>query len=106
MQTLARVHQRDDTPKPYWMGNMRTLRSATALLVAELLVSPGWLSASSHREAPITALDHKADITDLYAFVSYGQNQAPNTPPSSVTIIMCVDPLLEPANAPTFFPFD
>ena len=23
--------------------------------------------AASHREAPITALDHKADITDIYA---------------------------------------
>jgi hypothetical protein len=62
--------------------------------------------ASNHREAPITALDHKADITDLYAFVSYNANQAPNTPPSRVTFILCVDPLLEPANGPTFFPFD
>ncbi len=62
--------------------------------------------AANHREAPITAFDHKADITDVFAFVSYGPNQAPNTPPSKVTLIMCVDPLLEPANGPNWFPFD
>ena len=28
------------------------------------------LKASNHREAPITALDQKADITDLYAFMA------------------------------------
>ena len=60
--------------------------------------------ASNHREAPITALDHKADITDLYAFRSYdGTSQVPST---NVTLILCVDPLLEPANGPTTFPFD
>lgn len=64
------------------------------------------LSAANHREAPITALDHKADITDFYAFVSYGPNQQANTTPSKVTFIMNVDPLLEPANGPTYFPFD
>jgi len=61
------------------------------------------LAASSHREAPITALDHKADITDVYAFRSYGEG-AGATP--TVTLIMCVDPLLEPGNGPTWFPFD
>jgi len=55
--------------------------------------------AASHREAPLTALDHKADITDFYAFVSYDD-------PSKVTLIMDVDPLLEPANGPNYFPFD
>lgn len=65
-------------------------------------------SASNHREAPITALDHKADITDLYAFVSYGApgGQTLGAPPERVTILLCVDPLLEPANGPTLFPFD
>ena len=56
--------------------------------------------ASSHREAPIVALDHKADITDIYAFRSSGGGVP------KVTLIMCVDPLLEPANGPTWFPFD
>jgi len=75
------------------------------LLVAAIVVPPG-LIASNHREAPITALDHKADITDVYAFVSYGANQAVKTAPSKVTLILCVDPFLEPANGPTWFPFD
>jgi hypothetical protein len=58
--------------------------------------------AANHREAPITALDHKADITDVYAFRSYGGANAG----SHVTMIMGVDPLLEPANGPNYFPFD
>jgi hypothetical protein len=74
-------------------------------LTASLLSSQSGFP-SNHREAPITALDHKADITDVYAFVSYGQNQAPGTPPRKVTLILGVDPLLEPANGPTLFPFD
>ena len=58
--------------------------------------------SANHREAPITALDHKADITDVYAFRSYGTADA--TP--KVTLIMGVDPLLDPANGPNWFPFD
>lgn len=54
---------------------------------------------ANHREAPITALDHKADIADFFAFVSYDD-------PSKVTLILDVDPLLEPSNGPTQFPFD
>jgi hypothetical protein len=62
---------------------------------------PAGVFAANHREAPITALDHKADITDVYAFRSYGPGSEPR-----VTLIMGVDPLLEPANGPTLFPFD
>ena len=58
--------------------------------------------AANHREAPITALDHKADITDVFAFRSYGGVHAD----THVTLIMGVDPLLEPANGPNWFPFD
>jgi hypothetical protein len=58
--------------------------------------------AANHREAPITALDHKADITDVYAFVSYGGPGAG----THATLIMGVDPFLEPANGPNWFPFD
>lgn len=57
--------------------------------------------AANHREAPITALDHKADITDVYAFRSYDGGVEPR-----VTLIMGVDPLLEPGNGPNWFPFD
>jgi len=64
-----------------------------------LLITPPGVFASSHREAPITALDHTADITDFYAFVSYDH-------PDRVTFIMNVDPFLEPSNGPNYFPFD
>ena len=85
---------------------MKWFRSALAVLLAAGIAMPTGMLASSHREAPITALDHKADITDLYAFVSYSADQAPNTAPSKVTFILNVDPLLEPANGPNWFPFD
>jgi hypothetical protein len=85
---------------------MTTTREILALPLAAVLALGPHLTAANHREAPITALDHKADITDFFAFVSYGPNQAANTPPSKVTMIMCVDPLLEPANGPNYFPFD
>lgn len=60
---------------------------------------PQSLFAANHREAPITALDRTADITDFFAFVSYDD-------PSKVTLILDVDPLLDPANGPNYFPFD
>lgn len=72
-------------------------RLALAISLALLAWTPA--QAANHREAPITALDHKADIADFFAFVSYDD-------PSKVTFILDVDPLLEPANGPTQFPFD
>jgi hypothetical protein len=57
------------------------------------------LFAANHREAPITAIDRLADITDWYSFVSYSD-------PTKVTLILSVDPLLEPGNGPNYFPFD
>lgn len=85
---------------------MKLPREILAITLSGFLLIPAPMMASSHREAPITALDHKADITDFYAFVSYGPGQAPGQKPSKVTFILCVDPLLEPANAPNYFPFD
>jgi hypothetical protein len=81
-------------------------RTSVAALAALALAAPAALHAANHREAPITALDHKADITDVYAFVSYSGATARAATPSKVTLIMGVDPLLEPANGPTLFPFD
>ena len=54
---------------------------------------------ASHREAPITALDQKADITDWFTFVSPEH-------PDRVVMILNVDPFLEPSNGPNYFPFD
>jgi hypothetical protein len=82
------------------------MKKRTLLLPLSLAAALPFALASNHREAPITGIDRAADITDVYAFVSYGPNQAPNTPPEKVTLILCVDPLLEPGNGPTLFPFD
>ncbi len=76
---------------------MKQLR--VLLAMALLVLTSGNMFASSHREAPITALDRSADVTDWYAFVSYDH-------PDRVTMILNVDPLLEPANGPNYFPFD
>src|SRR6201992_3788481 len=78
---------------------MPTRQSIIGLAMSLLLITPPGVFASSHREAPITALDHTADITDFYAFVSYDH-------PDRVTFIMNVDPFLEPSNGPNYFPFD
>ena len=78
---------------------MSKLRSAFAIALSLLIAAPPGMFASSHREAPITALDHTADITDFYAFVSYDH-------PDRVTLIMNVDPFLQPSNGPNYFPFD
>ena len=79
--------------------------SLVIILSVGVVLIPNGLLASSHREAPITALDTKADITDLYAFRSYDASGHDTTPPS-ITMILCVDPFLEPANGPNWFPFD
>src|ERR1700722_13374204 len=73
-------------------------RPAMSVLLAALMAQPSTFAAS-HREAPITALDQKADITDWFAFVS------PENP-SKVILILNVDPFLEPSNGPNYFPFD
>src|SRR5271167_2227961 len=79
---------------------MSKLKSITGLALSLLLIAiPPGAFASSHREAPITALDHTADITDFYAFVSYDH-------PDRVTFILNVDPFLQPSNGPNYFPFD
>jgi hypothetical protein len=72
---------------------------ALVFLFASVIASPAF--AANHREAPITALDHKADITDVYAFRSYDGGATPR-----VAMIMSVDPLLEMANGPNWSPFD
>jgi len=79
---------------------IKPLCSLPSLAVLSMLIAPSaQLFASSHREAPITALDQKADITDWYAFVSPEH-------PDRVVMILNVDPFLEPANGPNYFPFD
>src|SRR5690242_10021825 len=73
------------------------MKLKSKLLLSALAVLP--LFAASHREAPITALDQKADITDWFTFVSPEH-------PDRVIMILNVDPFLEPSNGPNYFPFD
>ena len=77
---------------------MRFLFASSAFF-ALTLAAPQVAFGASHREAPITALDHTADITDWYAFVSPEH-------PDRVVFILNVDPFLEPSNGPNYFPFD
>ena len=78
---------------------MKRLKALAAFAMALMVLAPASLFASSHREAPISALDHSADVTDWYAFVSYDH-------PDRVTMILNVDGFLEPSNGPNYFPFD
>lgn len=78
---------------------MKRLRLTTVFSAALLVIAPAAMFGSSHREAPIAALDHSADVTDWYAFVSYDH-------PDRVTMILNVDGFLEPSNGPNYFPFD
>ena len=78
---------------------MKRHTSLVAFVLALLMLAPASMFASSHREAPITALDRGADVTDWYAFVSYDH-------PDRVTMILNVDGFLEPSNGPNYFPFD
>src|SRR5246127_567336 len=78
---------------------MKPPKAVMAFALALIVLVPASLFASSHREAPISALDHSADVTDWYAFVSYDH-------PARVTMILNVDGFLEPSNGPNYFPFD
>ena len=72
--------------------------TAAAILVSGFRGTPP-VQASSHREAPLIALDPTADNTDFYAFVSPDK-------PSTVTLLANYIPLEEPAGGPNFAAFD
>lgn len=72
--------------------------TAVALLMGGLPKTPV-AEASSHREAPLIALDGTADNTDLYAFVSPDR-------PNTVSLLANYIPLEEPAGGPNFHSFD
>jgi hypothetical protein len=69
-----------------------------ALATALAVFAPRPGSASSHREAPLTAADPQVDGTDLYAFVSPDD-------PSKVALISNWIPFEEPAGGPNFYSF-
>jgi len=87
---------------------MRTWHPSTLVVAGLTLVlaatSP---RAASHREAPLMTLDPAADITDVYAFVSYDTaNLARAAGDRKVTLILNVIPAQEPSSGPNYFAFD
>lgn len=75
--------------------------------VAAVFASAGVAQAASHREAPLVALDPAADITDVYAFVSYDDANLASAPEDrKATLIMNVVPGQEPGSGPNYFSFD
>src|SRR5881397_4445669 len=63
--------------------------------------------AASHREAPLMTLDPAADITDVYAFMSYdAANLARAAGDRKATLILNVIPAQEPSSGPNYFAFD
>ena len=86
------------------------LRGRVAALVLISSLTPGLAQlsrAASHREAPLISLDPAADITDVYAFVSYdAANLARSPADRKVTLIMNVIPGQEPSSGPNYFSFD
>jgi hypothetical protein len=78
---------------------MNQIRVFISTVLAGVLAFAPAAVAGDHRAAPSTALDHPANITGFFAFVSYDD-------PTKVTFIMNVDPFLEPGNGPLYFPFD
>jgi hypothetical protein len=72
-----------------------TLVAALAALVVAVPLSSG----SSHREAPLTAIDPTGDDTDLYAFTA-------KDAPDSITIASNWVPFEDPAGGPNFYKFD
>src|SRR5690606_26953589 len=92
----------ESVSQPELFTHRRTMKYAHATIMLALASSFILsIKAANHREAPITSFDHKADITDVYAFRSYEPGST-----DKVTMILCVDPLLEPGNGPNYFPFD
>lgn len=81
-------------------------RVAAAAMVGLVLVAAP-AGAASHREAPAMTLDPGADISDVYAFVSYdAANVAAPLAQRRVTLIMNVVPSQEPSSGPNYFAFD
>jgi hypothetical protein len=76
---------------------MKRLFFAAILAAAAIAVSLSF--GSSHREAPLTALDPTADNTDVYAFT------APDAT-NSLTMVANWIPFEDPAGGPNFYRFD
>jgi hypothetical protein len=81
--------------------------AADALCLAALLGAGSAALAASHREAPLMTLDPAADITDVYAFVSYDAANLGRAPADrKVALVLNVLPGQEPSSGPNYYAFD
>lgn len=81
--------------------NVNLKRSALALTIAGLCLSPVSSFASSHREAPFITETPKVDGTDFYMFRSYEPGHT-----DTVTFIANYLPLQSPYGGPNYFDLD
>ena len=79
------------------------LVSGTAALVAATWLLPLTAPASSHMDAPLITLDPAANTTDVYAFVSAGENGDTN---NYLVVGLGVYPFEEPGIGPNQYNFD
>jgi hypothetical protein len=78
---------------------MRKLAVAAVLALAAAAIAVSLSFGSSHREAPLTALDPTADNTDVYAFTAPDATNA-------LTVVANWIPFEDPAGGPNFYRFD
>src|SRR4051795_1262613 len=84
---------------------MEGMRKFTTLFVALMaaigagVLSVALSSGSSHREAPLTAIDPTGDDTDLYAYTA-------DDAPGSLTVVANWIPFEDPAGGPNFYRLD
>ena len=81
------------------MPKLSVLAAALLAAVAAGVIAVSSGSGSSHREAPLSALDPTADDTDLYAYTA-------DDAPGALTVVTNWIPFEDPAGGPNFYRFD
>ena len=81
----------------------KCLASCTAALMVAASLLPLNILASSHMDAPLITLDPAANTTDVYAFVSTGENGDTN---NYLVVGLGVYPFEEPGIGPNQYNFD
>ena len=83
---------------------MKKLALVAALAAVAVAVPLG--IGSSHREAPLTAIDPTADDTDVYAFTAKNDPATARNEEDQLTVVSNWIPFEDPAGGPNFYRFD
>jgi hypothetical protein len=83
---------------------MKKLSLVAAIVALAVAVPLG--IGSSHREAPLTALDPTADDTDVYAFTAKDDPSTQRNEEKDLTVVANWIPFEDPAGGPNFYRFD